>query len=78
VTRFLVLRETEFWKNHVVKGNLKMFPLLLGLENEEAYQQISSLIENNLEEMRKQIKHNFHSFSTQGTVTLNHLLRLRI
>jgi hypothetical protein len=33
-----------------VRGNLEMFPLLLGLENEE-YQQVLSVIENSLEEL---------------------------
>jgi hypothetical protein len=30
-------RKLNLWKNHVVKVNLEMFPLLLGLESEEAY-----------------------------------------
>jgi hypothetical protein len=47
-----------------VKGNLEMSPLLLGLES-EGYQQVSSLIGNDLEEMRHKIKHCFPSLSTQ-------------
>jgi hypothetical protein len=58
-------RELNLWKNHVVKGNLEMFPLLLGLESEEGYQQVSSLIENHLEELWNKIKHYFPSLSTQ-------------
>jgi hypothetical protein len=30
-------RKLNLWKNRVVKGNLEMFPLLLGLESEEGY-----------------------------------------
>jgi hypothetical protein len=30
-------------KNHVVKGNFEIIPLLLGLESEERYRQISDL-----------------------------------
>jgi hypothetical protein len=45
-------RKYNLWENHVVKKNLEMFPLLLGLDSEEEYQQVSSLIENHLEEMR--------------------------
>jgi hypothetical protein len=48
-----------------VKGNLEMFPVLLGLQCEEGYQQVSSLIENHLEELRNKIKHYFPSLSTQ-------------
>ncbi|PNF40330.1 hypothetical protein B7P43_G04518 [Cryptotermes secundus] len=35
----------NLWKNHIVKGNLEMFPLLLGLKSEEGYHQVSSLID---------------------------------
>lgn len=42
-----------------------MFPLLLGLESEEGYQQISSLTENHPEEQRNKIKPHFPSLSTQ-------------
>jgi hypothetical protein len=42
-------RKMNLWKNHVVTGNLEMLPLLLGLENEEGYQQVSSLTENHLD-----------------------------
>jgi hypothetical protein len=30
-------KKLNLWKNHVVKGNLEMFPLLMGLESEEGY-----------------------------------------
>jgi hypothetical protein len=52
-------------KNHVVKGNLDKFPLLLGLEREERYQQVSSLIGSHHEELWNIIKHYFPSLSTQ-------------
>jgi hypothetical protein len=39
-------RKLSLWKNHVVKEKLEMFSPLLGLENEEAYHQISILIRN--------------------------------
>jgi hypothetical protein len=35
-------------KNHIVKGILEKFPLLLGLGSEEGYHQVSSLIESTL------------------------------
>jgi hypothetical protein len=44
-------RKLNLWKNHIAKGNIKMFPLLLGLESEEGYQQVSSYIENHPEEL---------------------------
>jgi hypothetical protein len=53
-------RKLNLWKNHVVKGKLK---LLLGLESEEGYQQVLSLIENHLEDCRT--KYYFPSLSTQ-------------
>jgi hypothetical protein len=28
-------RKLNLWKNHVVKGNLEIFPMLLGFESEE-------------------------------------------
>jgi hypothetical protein len=60
VTRFFDLKwKLKLWRNHVVIGNLEMFPLLLRLESEEEYQKISSLIENHLEELRNKIKHYF-------------------
>ena len=37
-------------ENHVAKGNLEMFPLLLELRSEDGYQKSSSLIESHLEE----------------------------
>jgi hypothetical protein len=52
-------------KNHDVKGNPEMFPLLLGLESEEGYHQNSSLIENHLETLRNKIKHFSPFLSTQ-------------
>jgi hypothetical protein len=42
-----------------------MFPLLLGLESEEGCQQVSSLIENHLEELQNKIEQYFPSLSTQ-------------
>jgi hypothetical protein len=42
-----------------------MFPLLLGLESEEGYQEVSSLIENYLEELQNKIEQYFPSLSTQ-------------
>jgi hypothetical protein len=42
-----------------------MFPLLLGLESEEGYLHISSLIENHHEELQNKIKHYFPSLSTE-------------
>jgi hypothetical protein len=42
-----------------------MFQLLLGLESEEGYQQVSSLIENCLEEMQNKTEQYFPSLSTQ-------------
>jgi hypothetical protein len=30
-------RKPNLWKNHVGKGNLEMFPLLLEFESEEEY-----------------------------------------
>jgi hypothetical protein len=48
-----------------VKGNLEMFPLLLGLRSEQGYQLVSNLIENHLEELQNKIKHHFLSLSTQ-------------
>jgi hypothetical protein len=59
-------KKMNLWKNRVVKGNLEMFPLLLGLESEEGYQQVSSLIGNHLEELQNKIKHYFPSLSTLG------------
>jgi hypothetical protein len=35
-------RKLNVWKNHVMNGNLEMFPLLLGLQREEGYQQVLS------------------------------------
>jgi hypothetical protein len=55
----------NLWKNRVVKGHLEMFPLLLGLESEKGYQQVSSLFENHLEELRNKRKRYFPSLSTQ-------------
>jgi hypothetical protein len=57
-------RKVHLWENHVLKGNVEMFPPLLGLESEEGYQKVSHLIGNHLEELRNRIKHNFPSLST--------------
>jgi hypothetical protein len=43
--------ELNLGKNRVVRGNPEMFPLLLELESEERYQQVSSLIGNDHEEL---------------------------
>jgi hypothetical protein len=48
-----------------VKENLEKVPLLLGLQSEEGYQQVSSFIENHLEVPPDKIKHYFPSLSTQ-------------
>jgi hypothetical protein len=40
---FGLKRKINFWKNHVVKGNLEMLSLLLELES-EGYQGVSCLI----------------------------------
>ncbi|XP_072909831.1 zinc finger BED domain-containing protein 5-like isoform X6 [Hemitrygon akajei] len=58
-------KKLNLWKNHVAKGNLEMFPLLLGLESVEGYQKVSSLIEHHLEELQKKIGHYFSSLSTE-------------
>jgi hypothetical protein len=58
-------RKLNLWKNHVVKGNIEMFPLLLVLKSEEGYQQVSSLVANHPEELWNKIKHYFLSVSTQ-------------
>ena len=58
-------RKLNLWKNHVAKGNLEMFQLLVGLQTEEGYEQISSLIETHLEELWIRIGHYFPSLSTQ-------------
>jgi hypothetical protein len=50
-------RQLNLWKNHVVKGNLEKFPLLLGFESEEGYRQVLSLIENHLEELQNKTEH---------------------
>jgi hypothetical protein len=65
-------RKLTLWKNHVVKGNLEIFPLLLGPESEEAYQQVLHLIGNHFEELQNRIEHYFASFSTQVHDWVNH------
>jgi hypothetical protein len=50
------------WKNQVLKGNPAMFPLLLALRSEEGYQQVSSLIENHLEELQNKLNIIFRPF----------------
>jgi hypothetical protein len=62
---FWILKETESLeqkKKHVVKGNLEFFPQLLGLEDEDGYHQVSSLIENNSEELQKKLNIIFPPF----------------
>jgi hypothetical protein len=58
-------RKPNLWKNHVAKRNLEMFPLLLGLESEKGYQQVSRLIKNQLEELQNRTEQCFTSLSTQ-------------
>jgi hypothetical protein len=58
-------RKLSLWKNHILKGNLEIFPLLLGLESEEGYQEFSSFIENHHQELRNQIKHYFPCLPTE-------------
>ena len=58
-------RKLNLWKNHVAKGNLEMFQLLLELKSEEGCQQISGLIETHLEDLWIRIEHYFPSLSTQ-------------
>jgi hypothetical protein len=58
-------RKLNIRKNHFVRGSLEMFPPLLRFESEERYQQVSTLIENHLRELRNKIKHDFPSLSTQ-------------
>jgi hypothetical protein len=75
-------RKLNVSESHVVRGNLEMFPLLLGLESEEGYQQVLSLIENHLEELQNKIKHYSPFLSTQmhdwvRKPYLKHLLSLR-
>jgi hypothetical protein len=48
-----------------VKGNLEIFPPLLGLESEEEYEQGMSLIRIHHEELRNKIKHYFPFLSTE-------------
>jgi hypothetical protein len=45
-------RKLNHWKNHAVREKLYTFPLLLGLESEEGYWQVSSLIQNHIEKLR--------------------------
>jgi hypothetical protein len=49
-----------------MKENTETFPLLLGLESEAGYQQVSSLTGNHLEELGNTIKHYFPSLATQA------------
>jgi hypothetical protein len=60
-TIFGFKRKPNLCKNRVVRENPEMFPLLLGLESEEGYQQVSSLTENHHEELRNKIKPYFPS-----------------
>jgi hypothetical protein len=48
-------RKLNLWKNQVAKRNLEMFPLLLGLDNEDGYHQVPSLIEKHLEEFQNKL-----------------------
>jgi hypothetical protein len=83
VTRFLDLKGKRiFGKNHVAKRNTEMFPLVLGLESVERYQQVSSLIENHMEELQNKTEQYFPSLQHKcttggGTLSLSLLLSLR-
>jgi hypothetical protein len=52
-------RKSNLRKNHVVKRHGEMFPLLLGLESEKEYQQVSSPFDDHLEELRNKIQRSF-------------------
>jgi hypothetical protein len=66
VTRFLDLKgKWIFGKIISQKEILKCFHCFLGFRSEEGYQQVSSLIENHLEEMQNKIEQYFTSLSTQ-------------
>jgi hypothetical protein len=58
-------RKLNLWKDHVGKGNLDMFELLVRLKSEDGYQQISSFIVSYLEELSKKINYYFPSLSTE-------------
>lgn len=58
-------KKLNLWKSHVVKGNLEMFPLLLGLGSEEGHQQVSSLIESHLDVLQSKMEYYFPSLSAQ-------------
>jgi hypothetical protein len=75
-----IKRKLNFGKNHVVKRNLEMFPLLLGLESEEGYHEFSSHIENKCGKKLNIIFPPFqHKCITgRGTFAPNHLLSPRI
>jgi hemerythrin-like domain-containing protein len=68
-TIFEFKRKLDLRKNHVVKENLEMFPLLLGLES-EGYQEVSSVIENYSEELQDKIKHYLFSLPFNTSVWL--------
>jgi hypothetical protein len=55
-------RKLNLWKNHVAKRNLEIFPRLLGFESKEGYQQVSSLVENHLEELQNKMEQYFPPF----------------
>jgi hypothetical protein len=60
-----VIKGAESFKKHVVKGNLEMFPMLLKLESVEEYHQVSSLVENLLQELWNEINNIFLPFQHQ-------------
>lgn len=55
----------NIWRHSVAKGKLDMFPLLVEVSSEEDSQQVSNLIVNHLDELRKKILYYFPSISTQ-------------
>jgi hypothetical protein len=58
-------RKLNLWKKSSCEKKSWKFPLLLRLESEDGYQQVSSPIGNHLEELRNKIKPYFPSLSTQ-------------
>lgn len=55
----------DLWKNHIAKGNTGMFPLLLGLESEEVYHEVSSFIETTWKNCRTKLRSIFPPFQNK-------------
>ena len=55
-------KKLDFWKNHVEKENLEMFPLPFGPKSEEGAQEASSLIEHHVEELQNKMEQDLPSF----------------